>query len=163
MWVIRQFCEKLTFETDTPNWAMRAWSKNYLLWHLCEWHKYWDIVRHSRMLCWWQKTVLARRFDALRHLGQLIVFYIVFCQQRHSRAKHPRLMTQSVKTSCQNRLLSSAKHPRVSCSVSIITMRVISKRSFESHTNISNIGYLYCIQNLWTSQEQSQRKKNADA
>ena len=27
----------------------------------------WDRVRHSRMLCWWQKTILARRFDALRH------------------------------------------------------------------------------------------------
>ena len=27
----------------------------------------WDRVRHSRMLCWWQKTILARRFDAPRH------------------------------------------------------------------------------------------------
>ena len=46
------------------------------------------------------------------------------------------MMTQSVQTSCQNRLLSSTKHPRMSYSVSIITMRVISKRSFESLTTI---------------------------
>ena len=29
--------------------------------------KEWDRVRHSRMLSWSQKTILARRFDALRH------------------------------------------------------------------------------------------------
>ena len=28
---------------------------------------FWDRVRHSRMLSWSQKTILARRFDALRH------------------------------------------------------------------------------------------------
>ena len=28
---------------------------------------HWDGVRHSRMLCWWQKLILARRFGALRH------------------------------------------------------------------------------------------------
>ena len=60
-------------------------------------------------------------------------------------------MTQSVETSCQNRLLSSTKHPRVSYSVSIITMRVISKRLFESLTDYSqsflqnNFSIFFCI------------------
>ena len=75
-------------------------------------------LRHWKMLRWSQKRrCSARRFDV----------------QRHHQLASKMMMTLSVETSCQtSSFLWSTKHPPVSHCISIITMRVISKRSFES-------------------------------